>query len=849
MFTKEDGVGQWVAVWHTRKTWRVLGFAAISLLMIFITGCGQPSPVVPDRISLDPHASGNGQCALYGESLEHPLQVFVEGAVSRGVLGGKGTRPAARDAEVVFTIENPESGAVFTDNGKTEITVHTDSGGLASVNVRMGNRPGDVYVSATVQTPHGAKSVHFRVIAGVIPIMSAKETATKGTIDQVGLQLIEPDGTPATGIPIFFRVEGNGHGARVNGGMQAQVYTDKEGKALVSWTLGKKIQLYYLSAEILDNRTTIPATSRFVTRAIEFKAMATNKLGMVLQLFGGLAVFIFGMRLMSGGLQRMADKRLKSILQAMTKNRFLAIAVGAGLTAMIQSSSATTVMTVGFINAGLLKLTQAIGVVFGANIGTTITGQIIAFKLDDLAFPAIAVGLVMSMVLRKPALRFLGEAIMGFGLLFLGMTTMSSILKPLKDSPQFISLFSLFDCTPEPGGMVKAPQAFMCIIIGTAATCIIQSSSATVGLVLALASQGLISFYTALPLVLGDNIGTTITAILASLGANRNAKRAALAHTMFNVFGAAYMYVLLFIPLWHGQPLFLGFVDWITPGNAFGPTPENLARHIANAHTFFNVFNVILFLPFIGLMSKVCYAIIPIREEDEKVLKYLEPHLLETPSLAVQQAVNEVAYMVDESRQSINDACLFFHNDGGDNKEREEKKIVARENRIDRLQHDITAYLVNLSRRKLEPEQAAMIPELIHAVNDAERIGDHSESLLSLQHAKVERSLVIPEDAQKEIRKVQDLLNRQFDATLDTLTKHPESARDVFRYAREIKECIEQASESHLGRIESNQCNVASGVLFLDVLSHLERVTDHLVNIAERAVDFAHPELAEDVRP
>jgi Na/Pi-cotransporter len=489
-------------------------------------------------------------------------------------------------------------------------------------------------------------------------------------------------------------------------------------------------------------------------------------------------------------------------------------------------------MVVGFVNAGLMTLTQAVGVIFGANIGTTATAQIIAFRLESLSYPAIGIGLIISLLSRKPSTKSLGEAIMGFGLLFLGMTIMSDLLKPLSNSPEFRSYFQLFDCTPVDGVMPWG-SALMCIVVGTVMTCIVQSSSATVGLVMALASQGLINFYTAVPLVLGDNIGTTITAILASLTTNRNAKRAALAHSIFNVAGAAYMYALFFIPAWNGQPFFLGLVDAITPGNVFAPVPENVARHIANAHSLFNIANCLLFLPFIGLLVKLAETIIPRSTADkETVLEYLEPHLLRTPALALEQAIHEVAYMVRRAQKSFEEGCAYFHGGPPDL----ERKVINREKVIDRLQSEITAYLVELSRQELPAAEAALIPVLIHAVNDTERIGDHSEELVSLGADRRQRDITFSETAERDLRQLEQLVAEEFEASHRALVeKHHEQVERVLRRQGRIVELMGRISENHVVRLESDECDIQTGVIFLDFIGHLEQIAHHLLNIAERA--------------
>ena len=805
---------------------------AISILVLFIfaSGCEKQNGYSPESISLDEHMSGNEQCGRQGSVLSKPLKVVVHGSLKKGLLGGKGTKPVVPNVDVTFEIENPESGAVFAENDETRIVSKTNAAGQASAKLKLGNRSNDINITASVDTPDGEKAVRLRASSGIEIIGEDLEGPTGGKIDQFGVRLQNPSGKPAEGVAVYFRIEGTDDGSKVG---KSRVYTDKDGQAVTSWKLGKKVRQYFVSVEIQDTRSGIGDAERFQIRPLEFTAMGTDKKQMLIILFGGLAVFILGMKTMSDGLKQMADRRLKSILQAMTRNSFLAVAVGAGLTAMVQSSSATTVMTVGFVNAGLVTLKQAIGVIFGANIGTTITAQIIAFKLTALAYPAIAIGLILATMAKKPQLKAFGNAVLGFGLLFLGMQTMSGILKPLKHSPEFIALFRTFDCTPVAGGMIPAGPALMCIVIGTVTTVVIQSSSATVGLVLALSSQGLLSFYTAVPLILGDNIGTTITAVLASLGANRNAKRTALAHTFFNVFGAVYMYVLLFIPIWNGQPPFLGFIDAITPGEVFTENPENLLRHVANAHTAFNIFNCILFFPFIGIMVKVCEKVIPITDADtEKILVYLEPQLLKTPPLALKQAVNEVAYMVRRAQKSLDEACEYFC--GGPSSL--EEKVLKREDVIDELQKEITQYLVSLSHENLLPYEAALIPALIHAVNDAERIGDHSEDLVELTQLKNSYKHRLSQKAFDDINELKALLDKQFVMVHDALLAPDDMNLDaVNTVEKEITDFVKVASEGHTERLGRGECDVQAGVIFLDVLARLERVGDHLVNIAERA--------------
>jgi len=601
--------------------------------------------------------------------------------------------------------------------------------------------------------------------------------------------------------------------------------------------MGSDVRRHFCAVQINDNRHNVTPQERFDVVLMEFEAMAMNKTQLITILLGGLAVFIFGMTIMSRGLQRMADRHLRTALQFMTRNRFLGVLTGAVVTALVQSSSATTVMLIGFVNAGMLTLAQGIGVVFGANIGTTMTAQLIAFRLDSLAYPAIAVGLALATLLRQPRHKAIGESILGFGLLFLGMMTMSDILKPLRYSPEFISWFSMFDCSPSNGSsMMPFTPVFMCLVIGTITTCVIQSSSATIGIVLALCSQGIINFYTAVPLILGDNIGTTITANLAALNANRDAKRVALAHTCFNLFGALIMYILFYVPAWRGQPVFLGFVDWVTSGEAFSSHPENLLRHAANSHTFFNLLNVMFFLPFTSLLARFCQWIIPpAQAEQETVLEYLEPNLLQSPAIALTQAVNEVIFMIRKGEKSMDESCELLC--GGPQSLAE--SVMKREIIIDRLQKEIIEYLVQLSRGDTTPKQSKIIPAMIHVINDAERLGDHAESLVKINETFKTINNVMTPEAVQAIQDIQGCLNRQFDAIYRVLKGiDPHAAQDAIDASRELERVLHKATEEKVQRLDEGRVSVQGSVVFLDALGHLERVGDHLVNIAERAADI-----------
>jgi len=815
---------------HRKTSFLPYAFVISSFLFLFLLSGCESGHLPPERIVPDEYASGNHQTGLHNEILSKPFRVTVESAIQKGILGGQGSRSGVGGVRVLFKVVNPDTGAIFTKSNAPTEEVITDAGGSASATLKLGNWCGDIWIEASLPDFPNVKPIRLRAIGGVEQILSTKETVAGGTVDAFGVRLVNSDGTPAQGVEVFFRAEGSSKGASMK---NSYMLTDSEGKAITSWKLGTETGLNYASIEIRDTRPNVTPRDRFDARSLEFKVMGMNKWGLLLTLLGGLAVFIYGMTQMSSGIQLAADRKLKAILQFMTQNRVAALLAGTITTALVQSSSATTVMTVGFVNAGLISLKQAIGVVYGANIGTTVTAQLIAFRLENMALPAIAIGFVMLWIPKNTKVRAFGQAILGFGLLFLGLNIMSDVLKPLRYSPEFIQWFHKFDCSPSANGVMPIVPTIMCILVGTITTCIIQSSSATVGLTQALCAQGLINFYTAVPIILGDNIGTTITANLAAISANRNAKRAALAHTFFNLLGTLVMFGLFFIPWWNHQPLFLGFVDWVTPGNVFSEHPENIVRHAANAHSLFNIINAFLFLPFVNLHAKLCMLIIPATREDrETVLEYLEPKLLSSPLIALEQAVKEVTYMIRKGQNSLNDACDLFC----DGKENLIERIQEREELIDRLQHDITEYLIELSRKELEPAESKLIPALIHAVNDAERLGDHAESFIELYNILKQNDLTLTPSAIQEIREIQRQLNVQLEYLFQTFEKHDMDAsnKSIFTGGK-IQELIYEFTENHVHRLDKGECSVKAGVVFLDVLGHLERVSDHIVNIAERA--------------
>ncbi len=461
---------------------------------------------------------------------------------------------------------------------------------------------------------------------------------------------------------------------------------------------------------------------------------------LVFMLIGGLGLFFFGMQTMTDGLKKIAGERLKGILNMLTKVPLIGVLVGAGITCLIQSSSATTVMVVGFVNAGLLSLKQAIGVVMGANIGTTFTAWLVSFtavfKITNYALPAVGIGFAIKTFARTKNGKFWGQTLVGFGLLFLGLAFMKDAFEPLKDSQYVKDLFFSFSKNPILG-----------VFVGMLITMLIQSSSATIAIVQVMAFSGLISFSAAIPLVLGDDIGTTVTAQLSAVGTNLPARRAAMSHTLFNVIGVGYM--LFFV--YNGW--FEKAVNFIIPGEI---TPKNIMFHIAVANSLFKIVNVSVFLPFIGLLEKASIFLVPKKPGMiEMGPQYLEKHLLETPPIAMEQARKETVRMIGLASRSVSSAVeSFLENDLN-----ALKPVSRLEQAVDNLQSAITGYLVDLSQQDLAPEVSQELPVLIHNVNDIERIGDHAENIGELAERKIEKKLPFTSDAISELALMWNELN------------------------------------------------------------------------------------------
>lgn len=555
----------------------------------------------------------------------------------------------------------------------------------------------------------------------------------------------------------------------------------------------------------------------------------TGSLQIAVTAIGGLALFIYGMGLMSDGLKETAGSKLKAVLGYMTKNRFFAIAAGAGVTALIQSSSATSVMTVGFVNAGLLSLEQAIGVIFGANIGTTITGQIVSLKLDDLALPAITIGVAGLLAVRGKSMRGILRTVLGFGFLFYGMQVMSHELKSLTEMPAFIRFFSTFDCTPSATGHLPLGCVLGAIAVGTLCTMLVQSSSATIGITIALAEAGAINIWTAIPIVLGDNIGTTVTAGLAAIGTNANARRTALAHALFNLLGtmiltASFAFVFT-APGGVGAPAFFHLVDLCVPGDSFAGA--NPGRHVAMAHTLFNVGNVILLSAFIPALARICETII--RSKGKLRTLTLEPNLLVAPALALQAAASAVAEM---TRRAWTVASVALNNSLGKTSVNPES-IEAAEREVDKMREQIKAYLVEISQRKLSQREALMIPELIHCANDAERISDLA--LKVCRKGDVVGGGIADPGAVSLVAGVAAQVRQFAHDTIDAMRNGKPPAFDPKSIDSEIRSAARMATLELWNDQPSRGAHTREYLALVSVFKCLGDISRHIGNIAVRA--------------
>jgi len=545
---------------------------------------------------------------------------------------------------------------------------------------------------------------------------------------------------------------------------------------------------------------------------------------MIFGTVGGLGLFLFGMGLMSDGLKKVAGQKLKSLLESLTKHRVIAVIVGALTTCLIQSSSATTVMTVGFVNAGLLTLKQALCVVLGANVGTTITAGLVSvlavFKITNYALPLVGVGFLINVLGKTERNRSIGQVMIGFGLLFLGIHFMKEAFDPLKDSQGVQEALIWLGRNP-----------LLAVLAGTAITMLLQSSSASIAIIQMLAFQGAFGtdwplvLQVAIPYILGDNIGTTITAQLAALRSSRNAKRAAMGHTIFNVIGVVYMLPLV----WTGW--FSQAVEWLSPGQLGQNT---IMSNIFFAHFMFNAFNTIMFLPFIDGLAALVVKIIPVTgiELAQKPV-VLEKHLLNTPVIALEQTKREIIRMSQTAKKAVMRSISGIIN----NNRKELGTVRDLEDFTDMLQLEITSYLSALSRRNLSDEVSIELPVLLHTVNDLERIGDHAVNIAEIAERKIGQKLLFSESALKEANELRKEIEQMCDNIITALKNNDiREAKLALVHENNLNRMQMEFRRSHVERMTDGICSPQTGLIFIDLVDNVEKIGDHLTNIAQAII-------------
>lgn len=536
-------------------------------------------------------------------------------------------------------------------------------------------------------------------------------------------------------------------------------------------------------------------------------------MSIIMSLVGGLGFFLYGMKMMSEGLQKVAGSKMRSILEVFTKNRVIGVLVGTFFTALIQSSNATTVMVVSFVNSGLMKLSQAPGIILGANIGTTVTGQLIAFDLADIAPLFVIVGVIMAMFIKDHmTVSRLGEVILGFGILFMGISGISGALTEAKEIPEVVQVLS------------SLSNPFFAFIVGCVATAILQSNSATVGIIMLLAREGLVELPVCLFMMLGCNIGCTMSAILASVGCKKDAKRAACIHLLFNISGTIVCAIILIVASDAVVNFFMSM-----SGNEAG-------RMIANANSIIKVGQVILMLPFTQLLVKAACLVVPgdDKKEEKFELIYIGNKHAFSPTTAVLQAVREMERMANMAISNLERAMntLVSH----DQKELDEVYRV--EKNIDYMNKEITNYLVHLNQSKLPIDDVMSIGSLFHVVNDIERIGDHAENVADASIMMKKDEVVFSKDGEQDLVHMMSMVRKIVNYSVEMFSKNDRHhLQEILILEDQIDQEERILQQKHVERLTQNECTPEAGMIFSDIISGLERVADHATNIAFSILD------------
>lgn len=530
----------------------------------------------------------------------------------------------------------------------------------------------------------------------------------------------------------------------------------------------------------------------------------------ILSMAGGLGLFLFGIRTMGDGLENAAGAKLKRMLEVLTGNRFLAVLVGFVVTAIIQSSTATTVMVVGFVNAGMMSLAQAVGVIMGANIGTTVTSLLIALNFSSVAAAAVLVGVILMLASKKTVVKNLGAIFTGFGLLFLGIDMMSDSMAPLRESAGFMNFIVTVSESPL--------RPLFGIILGIVMTAVLQSSSASVGVLQTLAMQGLVPLKFSVFVLFGQNIGTCLTALFSTVGAKKNSKRAAVIHLLFNLIGTG-IFILI--------ALLAPYVEWIEK-----LSPDPMAQ-IAISHIVFNIVSTVVMFPFAKVLVKLSFLLVPGKDDSESEMhcKFIDDRLLNTPPFAVMQVSKEVARMAKLARDNFETSAHALIN----RSDKDLDKVMENEEIINYLNHHITSYLVKLNALDITDSDSDYIARVFHAINDIERVGDHAINLAEAAQHNIGEGLKFSDPAREELNQlcgsVVTLLERSM-AAFDNQSLSDNEAKELSDLEEHIDDLTLECQDSHIFRLNRKECNTEAGMLYLNTITDFERVGDHAINIA-----------------
>jgi phosphate:Na+ symporter len=531
---------------------------------------------------------------------------------------------------------------------------------------------------------------------------------------------------------------------------------------------------------------------------------------------GGLGMFIYGMQIMAQGLENAAGNKMKSLLEVLTKNKLMGVLLGAVITAVIQSSSATTVMVVGFVNAGIMNLTQAMGVIMGANVGTTVTGWLVSatewaefLRPDKLAPIAVIIGVIIMLTGKRRSSKEIASIIVGFGLLFIGISTMSDAVSPLKESEGFVNLFATLGQSPLLG-----------ILAGALVTAIIQSSSASVGILQSLAAAGLVPFSAAIYIIMGQNIGTCVTAILSSLGAKKNAKTAALMHLLFNVIGTVIFSVFAIV-----------YFEFMNPQAGTGVITQT---QISAVHTFFNIATTVLLFPVSNWIIRLSKKIGHVKEKEQDRSKVLlDERMLQTPGIALQSVINETVRMGEIVQESLNIAKSVLYT-----KKQEDIDLLREdENIVDRLCAGITEYTIKLGSLQISEKEHQTAARLLQILSDIERVSDYCENISEFAETLLEKKASFSEVAAEHL---DEMIKETVECYQYALEAFKEQSQDKALKVIEKETMVDNYEISlrslHMKRLANNQCSTEAGVVFLDALVCIERISDHARNIAEEVL-------------